>query len=72
MTTRTLDSFDFPKIGVSTFSKIWALGLVSSRSGAAKREDRDGIGWGLDLGFGLIFYCFSTLLAPMGLRAHRS
>ena len=60
MITRTLDSFDFPKIGVSTFSKNWALtdgalrdgafqkggqgtDSASDRSGAAKREDRDGM-----------------------------
>ena len=62
MTTRTLDSFDFPKIGVSIFSKTGNVGAMytlsmtdsaSDKSGAAKRI---GMGWGQYLGFGWIFF----------------
>ena len=53
MTTRTLDSFDFPKIPHFTFSKnvegsrstvdAPPTDSASDRSRAAKREDRDGM-----------------------------
>ena len=60
MTTRTLDSFDFPKIGVSTFFKIGAPGRVVGAMytriphliNLEPQKGRIGMGWWADLGFG--------------------